>query len=63
MMWCITEYKGGYVGYSPIHKFVPYNTLILRRPMYYCSCGKRITPEEYKEYLVARDKIVRNKNK
>ena len=59
--WCIKRYSGGCIGYSSTHRFTPYNTLILRRLMYYCACGKKISQEEYGEYsryLIARDKAV-----
>lgn len=61
--WCKTKQSGGYVNYSSAHRFIPYETLILRRPMYYCECGKKCTPEEYIEYskyLIARDMATRN---
>ena len=48
--WCIKRYDGGSTGYSLTHRFFPYNTLIRRRPMYYCNCGKKITLEEYEDY-------------
>ena len=48
--WCIKKYSNGSIGHSRKHRFEPYNTLILRRKMYYCMCGKKIKPEEYLEY-------------
>lgn len=59
--WCVTSGSGGYTGYSATHRFTPYNTWILNRPMYYCSCGKKIKPEEYIEYskyLITRKKAL-----
>jgi len=59
--WCITYKRGGWIQYDATHKFTYYETLILRRPMYYCKCGKKIYPEEYIEYskyLIARDKAL-----
>lgn len=49
--WCVTSYTGG-VSHSTTHKLMPYTTLFLRRPMYYCSCGIKCSPEEYKEYCI-----------
>lgn len=57
---CVKEHKGT-IGYSATHRFMPYETLILRRPMYYCDCGQKITPDEYYEYskyLIARKKAI-----
>lgn len=59
--WCVTE-KKGWVQYNASHSFYPYETFFLRRPMYYCPCGKKICPEEYIEYskyLIARKKLMR----
>lgn len=59
--WCVTRGSGGWVNHSATHRFMPYETWILKRPMYYCHCGKKIKPEEYIEYskyLVARDKAI-----
>jgi len=61
--WCITSNGGGWVNHSATHRFTYYETLILRRPMYYCKCGKKISPEEYLEYsnyLIARNKARRS---
>jgi len=60
--WCITS-KGSWVNHSATHRFTYYETLILRRPMYYCNCGKKISPEEYLEYskyLIARNKVMKS---
>lgn len=56
--WCITGWGNGSVGYSRVHRFRNYTTLILRRSMYRCYCGVKITPEIYilyQEYLQKRD--------
>lgn len=59
--WCVTSSGGGRINYRATHRFMPYETWILRTPMYYCKCGKKIKPEEYIEYskyLVAREKAL-----
>ncbi len=59
--WCVTRGDGGWVNHSATHRFTPYDTLILRRPMYYCDCRKKVSPEEYIEYskyLIARRKAL-----
>lgn len=59
--WCVTRGSGGGVNHSATHRFMLYETWILRTPMYYCRCGKKIKPEEYIEYskyLIAREKAL-----
>lgn len=59
--WCVTRGPGGWVDYSVTHNFKPYDTFFLKRPMYYCNCGKKVTPEdylEYSKYLTARKKVI-----
>lgn len=56
MEWCVKRYSNGSIGYSRCHKFNQYFTLILKREMYYCKCGAKITPEEYAVYTKWMDK-------
>lgn len=60
--WCIINYGNGSVGRSATHSFRPYKTWFKRKPMYYCWCGKKITPDEYEiysKYLIKREQAIK----